>query len=111
MLSRSWRLSTLCDSDRRTCLNFLWGELTSMYFHGSWRCPGQLPHLPSPIATCFGITAAPSPGSLTSRFQNSKVWEGVSPSSPGFRKSEPQISMVHICKDGKVHQDRSLRPL
>src|SRR5271155_5797226 len=27
-----------------------------MYFHGSWRCPGQLPHLPSPIATPFGIT-------------------------------------------------------
>jgi hypothetical protein len=33
------------------------GELASMYFHGSWRCPGQLPLLPSPIATRFGITA------------------------------------------------------
>jgi len=45
-----------CDSGRRTCFHFLWGELASKYFHGSWRCPGQLPHLPSPIATRCGIT-------------------------------------------------------
>jgi hypothetical protein len=31
--------------------NFLWAEPASMYFHGSRRCPGQLPHLPRPIAT------------------------------------------------------------
>ena len=40
----------------RPASNFLPGVLASMYFHGSWRCPGQLPHLPSPIATPFGIT-------------------------------------------------------
>jgi hypothetical protein len=40
-----------CGAGGRTCSNFPWGELASMYFHGSWHCPGQLPHLPSPIAT------------------------------------------------------------
>jgi hypothetical protein len=56
-----------CDSGRRTCLNFLWGVLASMYFHRSWRCPGQLPHLPSPIATPFEITVLASLGARASR--------------------------------------------
>jgi hypothetical protein len=30
-----------------------------MYFHGSWRCPGQLPRLSSPIATSPRITNHP----------------------------------------------------
>jgi hypothetical protein len=42
---------TLCDSGQRTCLNFLWGELTSIYFHGSWHGTDLLPLPPSPIAT------------------------------------------------------------
>jgi hypothetical protein len=64
----------LCDSGRRICSNFLWGELASMYFHGSWHCPRQLPHLPSPVATLSGITSGgPSAKTREPREPNSSA--------------------------------------
>src|SRR5271154_2632639 len=40
-------------------MNFLWGELASKYFHGSWHRQGQLPHPAESQSHCYFMLGLP----------------------------------------------------